>query len=62
MTPPVEEMTVQKYDMQFGTNVVGASSFAPFGLLHASLTCRLAGICRPLAVHDPVVARAVCGY
>ena len=24
MIPPVEDITVQKYDMQFGTNVIGA--------------------------------------
>jgi hypothetical protein len=24
MIPPVEEITVQKYDIQFGTNVIGA--------------------------------------
>lgn len=24
MVPPVEEVTVQKYDSQFGTNVMGA--------------------------------------
>jgi retinol dehydrogenase-12 len=29
MIPPVEEITVQKYDMQFGTNVMG--TFALFG-------------------------------
>jgi hypothetical protein len=25
MTPPIEDTTVQKYDMQFGTNVIGRS-------------------------------------
>ena len=38
MIPPVEEITVQKYDMQFGTNVVGVCRCLPSSNDSASLT------------------------
>lgn len=39
MTPPIEETTVQKYDMQFGTNVVGTRIVARL-IMAEALTIR----------------------
>jgi hypothetical protein len=59
MIPPVEDITVQKYDSQFGTNVVGARVIVyP---LHMQADVPI-DECRPLAVHETAVACAFCSH
>jgi hypothetical protein len=61
MLSTMEETTVQKYDMQFGTNVIGKSrvllslAFLPYD--GGSLP-----IYRPLALHKALVARTFCSH
>ena len=44
MVPPVEEVTVQKYDSQFGTNVVGAHVLVVYSLLMQADVYRLTDV------------------
>jgi hypothetical protein len=60
MIPPVEEVTVQKYDSQFGTNVMGTCVIVyPF---HMQADLLIHEMCRPLAVHETAVACAFCSH
>ena len=57
MVPPIEEATVQKYDMQFGTNVVGT------WIVDRELPYSVDSIhCRSLVIHNSLVACALCGH
>lgn len=44
MVPPVEDVTVQKYDSQFGTNVVGARVPVLYPLLMQADVYRLTDV------------------
>ena len=60
MIPPIEETTVQKYDMQFGTNVVGTRiATSLLGFRSCMTDVSLLAVYRSLAVHDSVASWAI---
>jgi hypothetical protein len=63
MVTPLEDTTVQKYDLQFGTNVIGMRvAVYPLPFLCIAYEAWSLAIHRPLAIHKAVVTRTFCGH
>jgi hypothetical protein len=57
MAPPKEQVTTQKYDLQFGTNVIGTCL-----CFRANHGVVMSPTCRPLVIHPTAVTCPVRGY